>query len=169
MIKIAKPYTITSYYSKSEIDSRTSKEIINLKNKLICHNHNIAINNNLSNKPYLIDYHTFCTEKDSVIFCIYHKKSVIGYLEFSIDDTKIVNSKNITTITGIWVEPQYRRRGIASKLVRELYNQRSGSVYQITFCDYDSVALNFLKHVGFVNKIQTTYSLDWNDEDDNID
>ena len=160
--KLKKPY-IRIYYNNDEIPSYIRKQILDLNDKLTC---KIASLYRDMNVGWSVNLHNLNNSfKDPNQFYVTaqvgcnENSKVVGFIEFYDDPGEDFTPK-ATTIQNIWVEPEYRKMGIGSKLVRTVTTDiRKHNQFFLSAAVNNYEAIKFWMNVGFDTPIHTTYHM----------
>ena len=93
-------------------------------------------------------------KKDIAIFVCYLKNEIIAFAQCQLryDYVEGTNSSPVGYLEGIYVEPMYRKQGIAKKLVEECekWSLKKGCTEFASDCELNnSISFNFHLSVGF--------------------
>ena len=93
-------------------------------------------------------------EKDIAIFVCYLKNEIIAFAQCQLryDYVEGTNSSPVGYLEGIYVEPMYRKQGIAKKLLEECekWSLKKGCTEFASDCELNnSISFNFHLSVGF--------------------
>jgi len=154
---------IVVYYNNDEIPSYVRDQILDLSDKASCNlaskyrKLNIGRSLSLSNKNGHFD------DNDGLYIVSVlgrnENTKVVGYLHYFNDQSDDFIPKAVC-IHNIWIEPEYRKLGIGSEMVRKLINELgSGRQFFISVLSNNKEGLAFWKKLGFITPEYTTYYL----------
>lgn len=91
--------------------------------------------------------------KDIKYLVCYKGKKIIGYISYySYDIDKSNMDRGVVYFHNIFILDEYRKQGIAKKLVRYVMEKNDDKYYQFTIMGENEASLNLMKSVGLYSK-----------------
>ena len=164
-------YKLHLYKNRDEMNSNIVKQCMELRDKASLFYHtNFEVPNRASQISVFVDWNSYFTDKQQRIITAEIKykglPKVIGKIAYDEYTDHISYTSNAAYVSNIWVEPEYRKYGIASALVRKMFELCKHYEFHISVYEDNEVGKKFWASVGFVNKTSSQYILRW-DGDDN--
>lgn len=142
---------------RNSIKSSDLKEMCNIYNEYalmlfdIRMRHNILTETSLAHPDWILLSENIDIAK--------HKGEVVGYVSYTVKESF---GRNLVTITNIHVKDAYKRMGVGSKLVRNLFRDYDNGQFTATCVFEDNhEAQSFWKKLGFATKVSSDLFVDY--------